>query len=301
MYINFWYAMEESKNVSGERPLRVRRLNQDFVMWRDQDGRAHCLHDVCTHRGGSLAGGTVRSGCVQCPYHGWRFQGSGDCEYIPSMGKDHQKIPERSRVDSYPTQEHRGVIFAFLGDLPEEERPPLMHSGDNPRKQDYSGPKWRSTALGWDIHTNYERCMENGLDPSHNEFVHPSHGYGGKNLDDYYVPAYDVEHHPWGQGFMVDAPSLFVPLLQIAPVLHHAFIRGHHHFELHGVGCGDGHQLIQHFDILFGDVRVHGIDVGIGCVCVNEVDQADVDGVRLGGIKVNTEIAQLVVARGHAP
>lgn len=204
MYINFWYAIEESKNVSAEAPRKVRRLNQDFVLWRDADGKAHCIHDVCTHRGGSLAGGRIYNNCVQCPYHGWRFQGSGDCEYIPSLGKDHQKIPARTRVDSYPTQEHYGVVFAFLGDLPEEERPPLMHPGANPNGRDYSDPKWRYSTMGWDIKSNYERCIENGLDPAHNEFVHPTHGFQGEYLNNYYVPAYDVEHHPWGQGFMVD-------------------------------------------------------------------------------------------------
>jgi len=204
MYINFWYAMEESKNVSHEKPSHVRRLNQDFVLWRDDQGKAHCLHDVCSHRGGKLSKGEIRNNCVQCPYHGWRFQGGGDCEYIPSLGKDNQKFPQRTRIDSYPVEEHYGVIFAFLGDLPEAERPPLLLPTRNPEKQDYSGKQWRHATLGWDIKSNYERCVENGLDPSHNEFVHPSHGMKGQNLDEYFVPEYDVERHAWGQGFMVD-------------------------------------------------------------------------------------------------
>jgi phenylpropionate dioxygenase-like ring-hydroxylating dioxygenase large terminal subunit len=204
MYINFWYAMEESKNVTADKPSHVKRLNQDFVLWRDDQGKVHCLHDVCSHRGARLSKGEIRNNCVQCPYHGWRFQGSGDCDYIPSLGKHNQKFPQRTRIDSYPVEEHYGVIFAFLGDLPESERPPLLLPHANPKNQDYTGPQWRHATLGWDIKSNYERCIENGLDPSHNEFVHPSHGFKGQNLDEYFVPEYDVEHHDWGQGFMVD-------------------------------------------------------------------------------------------------
>lgn len=206
MYINFWYAMEQSKNVSSEAPTKLRRLNQDFVLFRDREGKAHCLHDVCTHRGGSLSAGVIspEDGCVQCPYHGWRFDGAGDCVYIPSQGKKAQKIPPRTRVDSYPVQEHDGVIFAFLGDLPEDERPPLMRPKHSPQEYKYEEASWRTTALSWRINSNYERCVENGLDPSHNEFVHTSHGFEGKRLDEYFVPGYDVEHHDWGQGFWID-------------------------------------------------------------------------------------------------
>lgn len=216
MYINFWYAMEESKNVTQEAPSHVKRLNQDFVLWRDEEGKAHCLHDVCSHRGGSLSAGKVKKGCVQCPYHGWRFKGSGDVDYIPSLGADNQKIPQRSRIDSYPVQEHHGVIFAFLGDLPEEERPPLLIPHENPNGYEYTGKEWRSTVLAWDVRSNYERCVENGIDPAHNEYVHPTHGFGGEREDEYGVPAYDVKHHDWGQGFFIEfqAPPSSADVLQ---------------------------------------------------------------------------------------
>jgi phenylpropionate dioxygenase-like ring-hydroxylating dioxygenase large terminal subunit len=34
--------------------------------------------------------------------------------------------PTRAKVDSYPTVEKYGIVFAFLGDLPEAERPPML-------------------------------------------------------------------------------------------------------------------------------------------------------------------------------
>lgn len=37
------------------------------------DGRVHALADRCTHRGGPLHEGTIKDGCVECPWHSSRF------------------------------------------------------------------------------------------------------------------------------------------------------------------------------------------------------------------------------------
>jgi phenylpropionate dioxygenase-like ring-hydroxylating dioxygenase large terminal subunit len=106
-------------------------------------------------------------------------------------------------VDSYPTEEHYGLVFVFLGDLPESERPPILLPENNHYDHDYSGPQWRFVTGSWSIKANYERCVENGVDPAHNEFVHPRHGFGGAN-DDYYVPEHTLNNHDWGNSWGVD-------------------------------------------------------------------------------------------------
>ncbi|MEO8444455.1 MAG: Rieske 2Fe-2S domain-containing protein, partial [Gammaproteobacteria bacterium] len=114
MFINFWYPAGRGMDITGS-PVRRRILAQDFVLWRDAAGQAHCLANTCIHRGGSLADGKVRDGEVQCPYHGWRFAGDGQCTAIPSLGKL-ARIPGRARVDAYPVAEKYGLVFVFLGD-----------------------------------------------------------------------------------------------------------------------------------------------------------------------------------------
>ena len=203
MYINFWYAMEEGSKITADKPLYVRRLGQDFVLFRDGEGKARCLHDVCSHRGGSLGHGRCRNGNVECPYHGWQFDGEGDCKYIPSLGPEGQNIPKRTRIDAYPTHEEYGLIFAFLGDLPEEERPPLLLPRTNPAEMDYSGDEWRWICQQWPLKSNYERNIENGLDPGHNEFVHARHGFMGDRLN-YRVPDYELDLYDWGNGFLLE-------------------------------------------------------------------------------------------------
>ncbi len=193
MYINFWYPMTRSEDLGPDKPEKVKCLGLNFAVFRDKDGNAHTLSDTCTHRGGSLAGPwqlgsqpRIVDGCIVCPYHGWEFGTDGECKNIPSIGYG-TKPPARAKVDSYPTVEKYGIVFAFLGDLPENERPPLIDV------KEWGDPKWRANSvLVLDVPFNFERSIENGIDPAHNEFVHPTHGLSAVNRDTYKVREHDV-------------------------------------------------------------------------------------------------------------
>lgn len=198
MFINFWYAAELSENINDD-PVGVRMLGQDFVLFRDSGGSVHCLSNICAHRGAALADGTVQGDCVQCPYHGWQFNGSGQCQAIPSLDKD-VKIPRRARVDSYPTAEKYGIVFAFLGDLPEEERPPIMEISE------WGKEGWRPTTIVFDWDFDYKRSIENALDPAHNEFVHTTH-IDKKEGTPFKVPPLDLIEHDWGTSFHIEMPA----------------------------------------------------------------------------------------------
>lgn len=201
MYINFWYCAATSADLT-DKPLKTTILGQDFVLFRDAQGKAHCLSNICTHRGGNLAGGKIHGDCVACPYHGWQFNGAGECVKIPSIGKE-GKIPGRTRIDTYPTEEKYGLVFAFLGDADEAERTPIMEIPE------YGADGWRANLITNSYNANYERGVENALDPAHNEFVHPTHGFSGVR-DDYSVRPYDMKDAPHGGGFVAvfNAPKL---------------------------------------------------------------------------------------------
>ncbi|MCS6987549.1 MAG: aromatic ring-hydroxylating dioxygenase subunit alpha [Sphingomonadaceae bacterium] len=170
MIINQWYVAAESAEVTAAAPRKVRLLGLDFTLFRDPAGRVHCLSDVCVHRGASLGEGRIERGCVECPYHGWWFDGEGQVRRIPSLPPD-TPIPKRARVDAYPVVERYGWVWVFLGDLPEAERPPLP---DFPEYEDRAN--WRCIRGDWHWRANYARVVENGLDFAHAPFVHPSFG-----------------------------------------------------------------------------------------------------------------------------
>ncbi len=142
MFINFWYPAELSENVSID-PVKCRILGQSLVVFRDSEGTAHCLSNVCVHRCASLANGWVKDSHLVCPYHGWEYNSEGKCTHIPSLGRAQQVSMPRARVDSYPTEERYGIVFVFLGDLPESERPPLMEV------EEWGNPDWRSTIASY--------------------------------------------------------------------------------------------------------------------------------------------------------
>lgn len=195
MYMNFWYPIALSSEVTADRPFRAQVLCVPLVAFRDERGRAHVLADTCVHRGGSLGAGSVKEGCVVCPYHGWRFAPDGRCVRIPSLGAD-ARVPARAKIDSYPVEERYGIVFAFLGDLPEAERPPLYHI------EEYGTPQWRPQLWALELAAYYERSMENGLDPIHNEFVHPTQGAPMMSPERQRAPL-PVEDIPWGSKFYV--------------------------------------------------------------------------------------------------
>ncbi len=204
MFINFWYVAARSGELTfgAERPVKVRMLGHHFALWRDRKGVVRCISDTCSHRGGSLADGRIRGDCVECPYHGWTFDGAGKCVRLPSLGPD-GRIPERTHVDSYPVQEKYGLVHVFLGDLPEAQRPPVFEIPE------WGDPAWRfiNLDLSWNI--DYKRAIENTIDPGHNEFTHPTHGFLGVKSD-YAVKDFEMTDQPWGSASShhMEAPTL---------------------------------------------------------------------------------------------
>ena len=199
MYINFWYPMALAEEVQ-DTPLGSKALGQDFVLFRDANGQAHCLANTCAHRGGSLQQGKLKNGCIECPYHGWQYAGDGQCVHIPTL-RSNSKIPSRARVDSYPVVERYGIVFAFLGDLPESERPPIMEL----KQWDQEG--WSVTSLVYEWNASVERVIENGLDATHTEFVHPSAGLEGSFNPDEILDERLVTF-PWGSAMQTDTPKV---------------------------------------------------------------------------------------------
>lgn len=199
MYINFWYPMALSAEVQ-DAPVRSKALGFDFVLFRDSEGVARCLADTCVHRGGSLGVGKRKGDSIECPYHGWQYNGSGQCVHIPTL-RQGSKIPARARVDAYPVIERYGVVFAFLGDLPEDERPPIMDIAQ------WGQEGWSVTSLVYDWNASFERVIENGLDATHTEFVHPSAGLqGGFKPED--IRAENLVETAWGSAMQTDTDKV---------------------------------------------------------------------------------------------
>lgn len=66
-------------------------------VFRAEDGAVGVLDAYCPHLGANLAvGGTVSNGCLQCPFHKWEFDTSGQCTKIPYLEKETVMAPIRN-------------------------------------------------------------------------------------------------------------------------------------------------------------------------------------------------------------
>ena len=197
MYINFWYPVVLDKELAADKPFQTQILGVKLAAFRNADGEPQVIADTCVHRGGSLGKGWVENGRLICPYHGWQYGGDGKCHLIPSLADD-EKPPARAKVDSYPIQVKYGIVFAFLGDLPEQERPPIWDVDV------YEDPDWRACEINvFDVDYYYQRSVENGLDAAHNEFVHPNQGAPAVKRN-YRTDPIDIINFPWGSKFTLN-------------------------------------------------------------------------------------------------
>jgi phenylpropionate dioxygenase-like ring-hydroxylating dioxygenase large terminal subunit len=166
MNINNWYAACIAKDVA-DKPLKVTLLGADFVLFRDDAGKAHCLSDLCVHRGASLSVGECKNGTLMCPQHGWEFNSSGKCTLIPAGSKTPTEPPKRARVPAYPVQEKYGLLFVFLGDMSEAERPAIPDI-----MPEYDSGEWHIGIIPRSKDVAFMRMHENYNDPCHVHYIH---------------------------------------------------------------------------------------------------------------------------------
>ena len=88
---NHWYVVAKSSEVLSS-PLAVIIWNQSIVLYRDDSGTVQALEDRCPHRQVKLSHGRVTRDRIECSYHGWQFNSSGECASVPYLAAN-QKLP----------------------------------------------------------------------------------------------------------------------------------------------------------------------------------------------------------------
>ena len=111
IYPEGWFPVATARELK-TKPLHRISCGIPIVLDRGRDGAVSCLHDRCPHRSAPLSHGRVVDGEIECPYHGWRFNGQGHCTLIPFHDGE---LPKRF-VPSMPVQERHGLIFVRHGE-----------------------------------------------------------------------------------------------------------------------------------------------------------------------------------------
>ena len=158
------------------RPIKsVRLLGQDLVLFRTAAGSWALLDRDCPHRGADLSYARYEGDGIRCPFHGWKFDATGQCVDTPAEPEG-STFCQRIRQGQYPVQEAGGVVFAWLGEP--TAAPPL------PALDCFVAPSSHRFAFKGLWRCNWLQAFEVGIDPAHTSYLHRF--FHDANLDDAY-------------------------------------------------------------------------------------------------------------------
>lgn len=158
-----WYPIAASGGVVKRKPIGIKRLGQALVLWRADDGRVICVPDRCSHRAAALSAGKIRDGCLECPYHGLRFDASGQCVLIPANGVG-ASVPQGFDLHPINVREEHGIIWYWYGEGEPAREVPWIPGA--------SEPGFGAAEYWYDAAVPYLRIVENLADFHHFPILH---------------------------------------------------------------------------------------------------------------------------------
>ena len=157
---DYWYAVEEVKNVKPGQVTEVIFWKESIALYRGTDGEFRALTNRCVHRQIKLSIGEVEGCRLVCAYHGWEYDPDGRVAEIPDLfGRG--KVPRLS-VRSYPVQVRYGLVWIFPGN------PELAEERKIPEIPELEGPgRWACVPLSLTCEAHHSMVIDNVSDFSH--------------------------------------------------------------------------------------------------------------------------------------
>lgn len=144
-------------------PVRVKLMGERLVAFRDSKGRYGLIDEFCAHRGVSLWFGRNEEGGLRCPYHGWKYDHTGQCIDVPSEAEE-SGFCKKVKLKGYPLIKVGDILWTHMGDPAERPPLPAWEFCNVPSEQTYSSKRWQEC--------NWLQAMEGGIDSSHVSFLH---------------------------------------------------------------------------------------------------------------------------------
>ena len=147
---------------------RALSLAGDPILLAREGDKIFALRDICPHRGVPLSAGCVKSGTVECPYHGWRFGlKDGQCKEIPALPQDSDMEVGRISVRTYPIRQAGPLIWIYLRSDPKDTNPPPIEPPE------FHLPRPRATLDdSVELACHIDHAVIGLMDPAHGPYVH---------------------------------------------------------------------------------------------------------------------------------
>lgn len=144
-------------------PVRVKLLGERLIAIRDSKGRYGLMDEFCAHRGVSLWFGRNEEGGLRCPYHGWKYDYTGQCIDVPSE-PDESGFCQKIKLKGYPLVKIGDVLWTHMGDKDDLPPLPTWEFATVPAEQTFTSKRWEEC--------NWLQAMEGGIDSSHVSWLH---------------------------------------------------------------------------------------------------------------------------------
>jgi 5,5'-dehydrodivanillate O-demethylase len=162
----FWQPVALSEELKSGTARPIHLMGEKYTLYRGEGGAAHIVGYRCAHRSTQLSTGWVRDDCIQCMYHGWKYDADGACVERP--GEDPSGPAPHASIPAFPTREHLGLIYGYFG----ADEPPVF-----PPFEGYRDIGVIENHV-LDFPANWFQTMENHFDETHIAFVH---SFGGSH------------------------------------------------------------------------------------------------------------------------
>jgi 5,5'-dehydrodivanillate O-demethylase len=196
----YWHPVAVAGELTEEKPIKaVTLLGEKLAVFRlplrngETQPRYGLVAEQCRHRLASLAYGRVDDEGIRCPYHGWKYDLSGQCIEQPAEPPN-STYKNEIKQPAYPVQKLAGLLFTYMGPAPV----PLLPRWDCLARED--GKRWITVESVIDC--NWLLPMENSVDPSHLYWLHGVNFKSGHLPD--HVARYQEKHDfiPFEYGIM---------------------------------------------------------------------------------------------------
>jgi 5,5'-dehydrodivanillate O-demethylase len=182
----FWHPIHRAEDLRAGEAKPIEIMSERFTLYRGETGTPHVVDFRCPHRGTQLSAGWIEGDSIRCMYHGWQFDGAGQCTDQPAEEKS---FAAKIRLRSYPTRQYLGLIFAYFGN---DEAPPFPLY---PHMEEEGVLEVLSTEV-WPC--NFFQRIDNNGDTYHVPFVHRG-AYSASSANNRSgLPEISKEESPWG-------------------------------------------------------------------------------------------------------
>lgn len=158
---NAWYVAGFTEEIAKGQMMARRILDRPLLLMRGENGLVSALVDRCPHRFAPLSLGEFDGTSVTCKYHGLGFGRDGACTNNPHGPTTGLRVP------AWPVCEQDGLLWVWAGESGANEAvPPPRYA-----MQDEATAFVRHGYLHGNA--DYRLMVDNILDLSHIEFLHP--------------------------------------------------------------------------------------------------------------------------------